>query len=107
MKNIKFVYFDFGGVMTHWKPSVSKFAETFNVPEEDLFVTLYNHFPEAVRGTISTNEMWKRIKHDLNVKHTHDNYADHFAEFFEPIPETHTFARELKRKYKVGILSNI
>lgn len=107
MKNIKFIYFDFGGVMAHWMPGVPKFAERFGVPEADLFKALYDHFPEAVRGRISTNEMWRRIKKDLNVEHSHDNYADHFAEFFIPISETHAFAKELKKKYKVGVLSNI
>lgn len=107
MKNIKFVYFDFGGVMAHWMPGVPKFAEIFDVPEADLFKTLYDHFPEAVRGRITTNEMWSRIKKDLDISHRHDNYADFFASFFVPIPETHAFARDLKKRYKVGIMSNI
>lgn len=108
MKDIKFVYFDFGGVMAHWKPSVPKFAEIFGVAEEDLFTTLYDHFPQAVRGHITTNEMWRRIKEDMKVDHHHDNYADLFAEFFVPISETHQFAHELKdRGYQVGIMSNI
>ncbi|MBI1862644.1 hypothetical protein HYS00_00835 [Candidatus Microgenomates bacterium] len=107
MKNIKFIYFDFGGVMAHWMPSVPKFAEVFNVSEADLFKTLYDHFPDAVRGRISTNEMWSRIKKDMNVTHEHDNYADFFAEHFIPIPQTHAFAKELQKKYKIGVLSNI
>jgi putative hydrolase of the HAD superfamily len=107
MKTIKFVYFDFGGVMAHWKPSVPKFAELFGVAEEDLFTTLYDHFPEAVRGRITTNEMWRRIKADMKVDHHHDNYADHFAQFFIPIPETHAFAKELQETYQIGIMSNI
>lgn len=107
MKNIKFVYFDFGGVMAHWMPGVPKFAEIFKVPEADLFKTLYDHFPDAVRGRITTNEMWHRIKKDMNVQHDHANYADHFSEFFKPIPETHEFAKELKKNYKIGVMSNI
>jgi putative hydrolase of the HAD superfamily len=107
MKNIKFIYFDFGGVMAHWMPGVPKFAEIFKVPEEDLFTTLYSHFPLAVRGHITTNEMWSRIKKDLKVAHEHENYADYFAAFFLPIPETHELAKALKKKYKIGVMSNI
>jgi HAD superfamily hydrolase (TIGR01509 family) len=107
MKDIKFVYFDFGGVMTHWKPGVAGFANTFKVDEADLFKSLYDHFPDAVRGTISTNEMWERIKRDMKIEHTHENYADLFASYFIPIAETHAFAKSLKDRYKIGILSNI
>lgn len=106
--NIKFIYFDLGGVMLNWRNGFKKFAKEHNKEYEQFIERHHLHGQKAGRGTIDTNEFWNSICSDLNIVHSKniEDWADHITNYFTPIKETHELARELVKKYSIGILSN-
>jgi len=49
---------------------------------------------------------WGIFAEALSMTPPYPDHADFWTDHFEPIPETHTLARELSEKYRLGILSN-
>lgn len=105
---IKFIYFDLGGVVFHFRGGLEKLALKFNLDYEDfrrIFTSLDN---KVCRGEIAPNELWqiycKRL--DLPASSIED-FADYWVGNFEPILETRNLIINAASKYRIGLLTNI
>jgi len=107
---IKAVIFDLGGVVLKNAMAVvyKKTSETFNIDIE----TLKNKSKSLIRewqiNKISSEEFWKLVAAELKVdaKSLKDLWDKTFAENSLPNEEVIEIVKELKRNYKIALLSN-
>jgi len=107
MSQIKFVYFDIGDVVFEWKQALRKIAAMANKSYEEVLSVFNKYDNDACRGKITGQELWEHFKEELEISSEIDNFIEWWANSFSPIPATHHLAKEIYRKYKVGILTNI
>lgn len=105
--NIKFVYFDLGGVLFRWKESLDAISKLCNVSLESTIGVFDKYDNDACRGRISPKQFWEIYKKELNVDIKIENFIDWWTNYFSPIPESHKLVMQLAKKYDVGLLTNI
>lgn len=108
MKNIKFIYFDLGGVIVDHVVGVIKTAELLNLEANQLLAFCQTHANDLDRGTISLSEFEDKCEQEFAIKDTRNRkigeiLVDHFA----TIQETQQLIYQLAPRYDIGILSNI
>jgi len=108
---IKAVIFDWSGVLID-NPSTkigSYCAKSLGVTTK-MFVRVYKKFETGFqKGTITEDELWKRICHELKVPvpKSPSLWTSAFKQAYFPREEMFSLASNLrKRGYKVGLLSN-
>lgn len=107
-KQIKFVYFDVGGVIFRWREIFDDMAIMHNRNVNDLLSVFAKYDTDACRGLIHSNQLWKNMCRDLGIKEDKNFDFFQFAmDRFIPIQETHQFIEEISKKYPVGLLTNI
>ena len=107
MGQIKFVYFDIGGVLLNWENSLIKLAEKHSKSKKKVFDVFYKHDLTFGRGTHTAEEMTKIMQKDLEIDDKNFNYIAYCASQFVPITEMHEFVHELKNTHKIGLLTNL
>jgi FMN phosphatase YigB (HAD superfamily) len=106
--NIKFIYFDLGGVFFHWQQAVKDLADYFNRPLEEFNKIRITNEDAVCRGKISIDDYWQKYVNGLNLNHPKDfDFSDFFVSHFIAIPETHRLVKELILEYPIGILTNV
>ncbi len=108
MNNIKFIYFDFGGVFFNWHSEFKTAAKDFGVKREQI-AEIFNEVEEEVtRGQMTTSEFWDLCQTRLSLKNGKDyNFAKSWTLDYVPIKPTHNLAIFLSKYYQVGGLSNL
>ena len=111
MKNsIKFVYFDIGGVFLRWREMFEAIAVKIGKTETELMEVFGRYDDLACKGDITSNELWEKMKNELGLEKTKDDFDDFMSysiESFTVIPETHEFAKEVSSHFPIGLLSNV
>lgn len=107
MAQVKFVYFDLGGVMFYWQPALIKIAE---ITGADIHTVRKIHEKvdeRACLGELSVQQIWDEYQKELSFDGSQINFGELWVNSFVPIPEVHDLARHLLYlKYEIGILSN-
>jgi epoxide hydrolase-like predicted phosphatase len=111
---IKAIFFDFGGVIqrTEYQSPRQKLAEKFHMEYEDIDKLVFGGGPngtsaKASVGEIKVEEHWKAIAKRLKISES--EMAAFESEFFagDVIDyELVSFIRNLRSKYKTGLISN-
>lgn len=107
MNHIRFVYFDIGGVMFSWKIAVKKFSVFLNKPYSEVFAVVQKYDDDICRGKISPNHLLQYFIKELDLDIQIDDFLNMWTDNFEPILVMHEFVKEVSRKYKIGIITNI
>lgn len=109
-EKIKFIYFDIGGVLVHWLPSVHGFAERINKPYDAVMKLFHEYNGAMCRGNMSIEDFKVLCLLKLNVDIGDSRDADAMGSWIEdmrPILPTHQFLSSLSDEYTVGLLTNI
>jgi len=112
-KEIKFIFFDVGGVIifdfsktNKWQEMMSDIGinKTNKKPFEDLFK---KYEPEICRGR-KIDTFVEVVKSELGLEFK-EGYSmlDDFADRFEVNTSIHPILNELSKKYKIGLLTNM
>lgn len=107
-KQIKFVYFDVGGVIFRWREIFDDMAIMHDRNVDEMLRVFAKYDTDACKGLIHSNKLWENMCRDLGIKE--DNNFDFFQfamDRFIPIQETHLLIEEISKKYPVGLLTNI
>ena len=107
---VKFVYFDIGGVLVHWLPSLHTFAERIHRPY-DAVLKLFHEYNGAVcRGNMTAEEfkLLCLLKLGVDVKDGgHDRAMQSWITDMRPVLPTHELIKEVSNHHQVGLLTNL
>ena len=106
MKSVKFIYFDGGGTL--FKDNiVPKLAEKLEIPYQH-FVEVYKPYKKSVlTGKIHPDVVWQAFQDELGFSYEEKDYNKFWFSLSEPIQEMHTLLLELRKKLKIGLLTNL
>lgn len=108
MSNIKFIYFDIGGVLADYVFALRKLAQELAIPEQQLLDLFHQHVDKIDRGSLSWAEFEKIAYQKLETKKKLDKpLSYYFTSYFNTITETHQLIQEIKDQFPLGILSNV
>ena len=104
---IKYVIFDFGGVFTikgNFEPFIEKNYRKFKVRKDDFIKVVKESWEPAKLGLTDSREFWIKISNYLNcdVEDLRRDIIDSFG--FRP--EILKLAKSLKKRYKLGLITN-
>ncbi len=108
MRNdIKFVYFDAGGVLFRWREVLEEIA-TKHGKKIDEIIPIFTKYDEAAcKGTITSQQLWHGIYTELGIEIDKNfDFLSFSIERFTPIIETHNFIKKIAKRLPVGILTN-
>ncbi len=109
-KDIKFVYFDIGGVLIHWLPSVHAYAERIDRPYNQVLSLFYENDKAIAKGMMSPDEFKLLVALRLNLDMKGKGREEALKSWvidMRPIIPAHDFLRSLGKHYPIGLLSNI
>jgi FMN phosphatase YigB (HAD superfamily) len=105
-KPVRFIYFDVGGVFLDWREGHRRAAKKYNVSVEEIVKITQANMQAAFVGKISGVDYMALFAGLLKLSEPYPDFADFWTDFHIPIPEMHTFVRELHATHKLGLLSN-
>jgi len=105
--DVKFVYFDLGGVFFNWKPALKDLSEHLHRPYEEVEAVFKKYDDDTCRGKISPSGLFKLFGEELNVSVDIQDPEEWWSDRFIPIKPTYDLAAELIKKYKVGLCTNV
>jgi epoxide hydrolase-like predicted phosphatase len=107
-KQIKFIYFDVGGVLLQFEHIRTECAVELGLDPEE-FSNFLNSFSSRLGdGSTDEFEVEEALRQHFKLDLPAGFWSDcTFVERFRPIPEMHALATELAEQYRVGILSNV
>lgn len=110
MTKIKFIYFDIGGVMADTNDYFKGATSKFNIPLNEFmkFWEGNDNRENLTKGKITPQDFWNLAIKKFNLKNAQNfNFVESWMGDYRPIKEVHELAKELSKKYKIGLLSNI
>lgn len=72
MPNIKFIYFDVGGVLIDWKNAFKTVTDKFQIPFNKFIIEWNIYDDQITRGLITPQEFWNLVRKDLNITEGND-----------------------------------
>lgn len=103
---IKFVYFDINGCLVHfYHRAFGTIADASGVPADVIESVYWRYNDLACRGDMSLDEFNKTLSEQLKIKDM--DWAKHYLEAIEIIPESQELLKWASENYRVGLLSNI
>lgn len=104
---IKFVYFDIGGVLNKYKMVFTDAPLKFGIDREEFGKVFDDNDDDITRGKIDVNGFWNLCVQKFNIKNGENfDMAESWANDFEINKPNYDLVIEVKKKYKVGLLSN-
>jgi HAD superfamily hydrolase (TIGR01509 family) len=104
-KAIKFIYCDVNGVMVRfYHHAFVSLAEETGAPFDKVETTFWHYNDIVNRGEISVKEFDKAMARHLGVKRV--DWQRHYMGAIQPVEEMQAYLKELKKRYKIGLLSN-
>jgi FMN phosphatase YigB (HAD superfamily) len=104
---IKFLYFDLGGVFFHWRQFPKNLSQKFGGDPQKWQEVFDKYDNLACEGKISTNNLWIKFQEELKLKVSpHLSFPEIWVGSFEPILSMHNFARELSTRYPLGVITD-
>lgn len=108
MPQIKFIYFDIGGVIADYIAAFKKLSQELKVPEKTLIDLFHQHVDKIDRGSMTWTEFEEIAYQELRIENKLEKPLCHyFTSYFSAITSTHQLIKEIKNEYQIGILSNI
>lgn len=108
MKEIKFVYFDLGGVFFDYQGATEKLAHSLNVSHQVLNKLLVENNPDLYIGKLTPNEFWEQYKDKLDFKNDLTiDFGQVWVECTKPIVPMCNFYMNVKSKYSTGFITNL
>jgi len=106
--NIQFVYFDIGGVLLNWEKALVKIAKEHAKSEKEVMDVFAKYDADFCRGLVDIETMERTLTKELNLNDMKDfNFHEFVITRFEKIEKMHTLLYEVKKSYKVGLLTNL
>lgn len=102
---IRFIYFDVGGVLLDWVKGFEKASEKYHTPVSEIYGLVKKYWDHVVVGGDTTAYMKELYAH-MNISKPHLDVTDFWTDHHEPIQETHAFVIELKKTFRLGLLTN-
>lgn len=94
--------------MLNWKASAAKVAEKHGVDYENFMKVFRKYDLVFGRGGHNSKQIWSTYHSELNLKKGHDfEFIEFAVRHMIPIKETHKLARQISKKYKLGLLTNL
>ena len=104
---IKAVVFDFGGVyFTYSRERRLKAFKKLKKPEKLLDIAWEKYIDDYNRGKLSEAEFWKKFKGVLEIEVSNKKLREITLSIFKPIKCVHKIVKELRKKFKVGLLTD-
>lgn len=107
---IEAIIFDFGNVIYRFdrKIFLAELAARAGRPPEDLFRKIYDSdIPKRYElGEITSEEFYQLVCSAISVRIPKDEFIKAFNSIFEPVPGMNDLLRDLKKRYRLGLLSN-
>ncbi len=104
---IRYIFFDLGGVFFEWNTYFTNAADTFHIDRLQMAKIFDNYDEQITRGFMTPQKFWEKCQEELHVNNAGNfNFLARWVDDYIPIMSTHIFAKELNRKYKLGIISN-
>lgn len=110
MNKIKFIYIDIGNVMAntddYFKGATTRFGIDLN--EFTLFWRGNDNADGMTRGKVTPQEFWLSAIKRFKLKNAENfDFLESWMDDYKPITEIHELVKELSKKYKIGIVSNL
>jgi putative hydrolase of the HAD superfamily len=108
-KSVKFVYFDIGGTLFDFQPSLMGVAKALDRPFAEI-KTIFEEFDMPVcRGEMQPQELWQKFKDGtrFKTKITEENFMDFWVDNFVPFQEMNDLMIKLSKRYPIGLLTNV
>lgn len=107
-KNIKFVYFDVGGVLFRWREVIEEIAKRHGKKADEVLRVFAKYDEAACRGLLTSQQLWKQMYRKLKISPKIDfDFFKFSIKKFVPITETHEFIKEIAEYLPVGLLTNV
>lgn len=111
MSIIKGIIFDHGNVIYSFDNSIflRKIARFSSKPytEIERFIYVTSGLPEKYEaGLIDSDQFFREIMEGCGLAITKEQFVEAYTNIFAPISETMDLIRDLKKKYKIGLISN-
>jgi len=106
MNQIKAVIFDAGGVLVDWRTPFQIFLNQFGLELDSALQITKDIIVEAELGKISTDEFCRRVMGKLGHKTEWLNLRKIMPEKFIPLEPTFKLIKEIKRQYRLALLTN-
>ena len=108
---IRAVVFDFGNVICKFdnKIILRRISEHTGKSMGELEETVYRAsglISDYERGMVSSDDFFNQLAAMCGLRLSKEEFIRSYTDKFTPIPETYELIRSLKRKYKLGLLSN-
>ncbi|MBI4739210.1 HAD family phosphatase [Candidatus Woesearchaeota archaeon] len=106
---IKAIIFDMAGVLLRsvFKSSFAlELQQKLGVSQERFISARKNQWYKFARGEIDEETFWRRFLAELGVKEDYKQLSKRIYNSFEAMPATLDLLKELKRHYRLAILSN-
>jgi len=108
MTQIKFVYFDIGGVLLDFDQVFVELGKIANKPAALAREAHYLLDHDVCSDRMSVEEYWTRFQEHMGAKIEIPKRIDeYFVDYFFPITATHKLAEDLTNMMRVGLLSNM
>ncbi|MDP6670994.1 MAG: HAD-IA family hydrolase [archaeon] len=104
---VKAIILDFGGVLATrgcWPALAEKFSASLGIDEQLILNHLYGQEHPLLRGKQSTAEFWEQNLRGIGI--TFDEFEKAFVHWYQLNQEVLKLALELKKKFKLVILSD-
>ena len=108
---IKAIIFDYGNVIEKLDNSIfTKRISSFSIFDSSAIFRLI--FEENIiqkkyeTGSINSEEFFHSITELCKLNIQIDDFRKAYTEIFTPVPETIELIKHLKKKYKIGLISN-
>lgn len=104
-KSIKFIYFDVGGVLLDWRKGFQNASEKYKIPESAIYKIAEKYWDHIGRGG-DTEAYMAELAGLFGLSQPYPDLTDFWTDHHIPILETHALAVELKKSYRLGLLTN-
>lgn len=109
-KEIKAIFFDLGNVLVdfNWNDILLKLEPDIAVPVSRIntHVLLHPKRYAYEKGNITTEEFFSWMKEELQYRKPLSELVHTWSDIFRPMPERIILLPALKRRYKLGMISN-
>jgi len=104
---VKFIYFDVGGVIVNWRVGVDQFAKQYKKDLKTVFSTFDKYDSDFCRGLYPAKKINSIFRKEYGIKDKLFDFHDYVISRFVPISEVHDLINDLKKDYRLGLLTNL
>lgn len=104
MSDIKYIYFDVGGVIIDWRPALKAIHEKGGKSIENINDVFHKYEANSSKDISRLLPLFNR---GLNLSFsTYEEFVNFYAGAFTPIFQTHALIKKLSASYPISLFSN-